>query len=68
LFAEPGALGSGLNIADYHQWSPGMKMPPDTFDVPELCTRAAELGLPPVGHGLTGAAAFGCSDCHVTQK
>lgn len=68
LFAEPGAIGSGLNIADYQQWSPGVKMPPDTFDVPELCTRAAELGLPPVGHGLTGAAAFPCSDCHVTQK
>jgi len=68
LFAEAGATNRGLNIVDYHQWSPGATMPAATFAVPELCTRAAELGLPPVGHGLTGAAAFPCSDCHVTQR
>ena len=68
LFAEPGATSAGLNIADYHHWSPGAKMARETFEVPELCTRAAELGLPPVGHGLTGTAAFPCSDCHVTQR
>lgn len=68
LFAEPGATSAGLNIADYHRWSPGAKMARETFEVPELCTRAAELGLPPVGHGLTGTAAFPCSDCHVTQR
>jgi len=68
LFAEPGATSAGLNIADYHRGSPGAKMARETFEVPELCTRAAELGLPPVGHGLTGTAAFPCSDCHVTQR
>ena len=68
LFAEPGATSTGLNIADYHSWSPGAKMPREAFAVPELCTRAAELGLPPIGHGLTGSAAFSCSDCHTTQK
>ncbi len=68
LFAEPGATSMGLNIVDYDQWSPGVKMPPETFDVPEICTRATEAGLPPVGHGLSGAAAFSCSDCHVTHK
>jgi hypothetical protein len=67
LFVEPAATSRGLNIADYHQWSPGAKMPPETFAVPEICTRAAEAGLPPVGHGLAGAAAFSCSDCHVTR-
>lgn len=67
LFAEPGATSSGLNIVDYQQWSPDKKMPPDTFAVPDICTRAAELGLPPVGNGLTGLAAFSCSDCHTTK-
>ena len=68
LFAEAGATSSGLNIADYHRWSPGAKMAAEAFEVPELCTRAAEFGLPPVGHGLTGSAAFSCSDCHVTRQ
>ena len=61
-------IDSGLNIADYHRWSPGAKMAGEAFAVPELCTRAAEFGLPPVGHGLTGSAAFSCSDCHVTRQ
>ena len=68
LFTEPGATSSGLNIADYDQWLPGATMTPATFELPDLCTRAAEVGLPPVGHGLTGAAAFSCSDCHITRK
>ena len=68
LFTEPGAVGTGLNIADYHRWLPGAKMPQDAFELPQLCTRAAEAGLPPVGNGLSGAPAVSCSDCHITQQ
>lgn len=68
LFAEPGAVGSGLNIADYHGWRPGEKMPRDTFDVPLLCTSPADARLPPVGKGLPAASTQSCSDCHTTQQ
>jgi hypothetical protein len=68
LFAEPAAIGSGLNIADYLGWRPGEKMPQDAFELPQLCTRAAEAGLPPVGHGLPSAMTASCSDCHTTRQ
>jgi hypothetical protein len=68
LFTEPGAIGSGLNIADYLAWRPGEKMPQEAFEVPKLCTHAAEAGLPPVGAGLPAATAFSCSDCHTTRQ
>ena len=68
LFAEPGAIGSGLNIADYHAWRPGEKMPEDAFELPQLCSRAAEAGLAPVGNGLPAAATNSCSDCHTTRQ
>lgn len=68
LFTEPGAIGSGLNIADYHTWRPGEKMPQDAFELPQLCSRAAEAGLPPVGNGLSAASTASCSDCHTTRQ
>jgi hypothetical protein len=68
LFAEPGAVGTGLNIADYHAWRPGEKMPKDAFDLPQLCTRAAEAGLAPVGNGLPAETTKSCVDCHTTRQ
>lgn len=68
LFAEPGAIGTGLNIADYLAWQPGARMPPEAYELPQLCTRAAEAGLPPIGHGLSPAMTTSCSDCHTTQQ
>jgi hypothetical protein len=68
LFAELGATSNGLNIVDYDRWSPGEKMAQSSFELPELCTQAAQAGLPPVGHGLTGDAVFSCSDCHLTRR
>jgi hypothetical protein len=68
LFTEPDAMGMGLNIADYHDWMPGMKMPPESFDLPQLCVRPQDAGLPPVGNGLPAAAIFSCSDCHTTRQ
>jgi hypothetical protein len=68
LFAEPGAEGGGLNIADYLGWRPGEKMPQDAFALPQLCTRAVEAGLPPVGRGLPPAITASCSDCHTTRQ
>jgi len=68
LFAEPDAIGLGLNIADYYRWSPGERMPPEAFELPQLCTRAEEAGLPPVGNGLPAANTANCSDCHTTRQ
>jgi hypothetical protein len=68
LFTEPGAIGMGLNIADYHDWLPGMKMPADSFALPLLCVRPQDAGLPPVGNGLPAAATSNCSDCHTTRQ
>jgi len=68
LFAEPDAIGMGLNIADYQRWLPGEKMPQQDFALPQLCTRAQDAGLPPVGEGLPAATTANCSDCHTTRQ
>ena len=68
LFAEPAAVGSGLNIADYHAWRPGATMPRESFELPQICSRAEEVGLPPVGNGLSPAATAHCTDCHTTRQ
>lgn len=69
LFTEPEAMGLGLNIADYHRWMPGVKMSRDAFELPAICTPAAEkLGAPPVGNGLPPEMTVNCSDCHTTRK
>jgi hypothetical protein len=69
LFTEPEAIGLGLNIADYHRWLPGVKMSPDAFELPAICTpRATEFGLPPVGEGLPPEKTENCSDCHTTRQ
>ena len=67
LFTEPGAIGGGLNIADYLAWQPGATMPRSAFELPRLCTHPDEGGMPPVGHGLPTEMTRSCSDCHTTQ-
>jgi hypothetical protein len=67
LFTEPRATSTGLHIADYHHWLPGATMPQDAFELPQLCTRAREAGLPPVGSGLSAAGAVSCLACHVSR-
>lgn len=69
LFTEPEAMGLGLNIADYYRWLPGVKMSRDAFELPAICTPAAEkLGAPPVGKGLPPELTANCSDCHTTRQ
>jgi hypothetical protein len=68
LFMEPGAVGNGINVADYEQWLPGVTMAKEAFEVPQLCTHAEEAGLPPVGHGLPAETTVSCSACHTTQQ
>jgi hypothetical protein len=68
LFAEPDAIGMGLNVADYYRWLPGEPMPPESFALPQQCTRAEEVGLPAVGNGLPAATTANCSDCHTTRQ
>lgn len=61
LFMEPGASGSGLNLADYQRWVPGFKMTPTDFDLPAQCANPASPG------GLPTSATIPCSDCHTTR-
>lgn len=61
LFMEPAAYGNGVNIADYHLWLPGQKMPPIDFRLPDECAH-------PVGTGVTASAMSSCSDCHTIPK
>ncbi len=68
LFAEPDAIGMGLNIADYYRWLPGESMPQQAFELPQECTRPEQMGLPPVGSGLPAASTANCSDCHTTRQ
>ena len=68
LFAEPDAIGMGLNIADYYRWRPGERMPQEAFELPQLCTRTEQAGLPPVGNGLSAARTANCAACHTTRQ
>ncbi len=61
LFMEPGAMGNGVNIADYHRWMPGKKMAAVDFALPKMCFAPGNTGLP-------AAATSSCSDCHTTSK
>ena len=41
----------------------------DAFELPAICTPAAEkLGAPPVGKGLPPEMTANCSDCHTTRQ
>ena len=67
LFMQPDAIGGGLSVADYHRWRPGMKMPADTFELPQECSSPPPMA-PPVGDGMSASASAPCSDCHTTQR
>ncbi|HXX08852.1 MAG TPA: hypothetical protein VEJ43_12390 [Pseudolabrys sp.] len=61
LFMEPAAYGNGVNIADYHLWIPGMKVPQTDLELPGQCSN-------PVGAGVPPSAMSSCSDCHTIAK
>jgi hypothetical protein len=46
--------GTGLNLADYHEWGPGSAAPAGTFDLPAVCK-----GQPKVAYPAP------CNDCHL---
>jgi hypothetical protein len=48
--------GTGLNLADYHEWGPGSVAPAGTFDLPEACQ-----GQPK----QPGAFPQACNNCHL---
>lgn len=48
--------GTGLNLADYHEWGPGSDAPAGTFDLPQKCQ-----GQPKVPNAFPKA----CNDCHL---
>jgi hypothetical protein len=61
LFMEPAAYGNGVNVADYHLWLPGQKMPAIDFQLPSECAN-------PVGTGVPASAMVSCSECHTTPR
>jgi hypothetical protein len=48
--------GTGLNLADYHEWGPGSVAPAGTFDLPQACQ-----GQPKPPNAFPKA----CNDCHL---
>lgn len=48
--------GTGLNLADYHEWGPGSEAPAGTFDLPAACN-----GKPKVPDAFPKP----CNDCHL---
>lgn len=48
--------GTGLNLADYHEWEPGSIAPAGTFDLPQACQ-----GQPK----QAGAFPKACNNCHL---
>lgn len=66
LFVEAGPSGSGLMLADYHQWLPGLKLPASNFKLPKDCKAADKMARPPVAGMQTSFSNPSCSDCHTT--
>jgi hypothetical protein len=48
--------GTGLNLADYHEWGPGSVAPAGTFDLPKACQ-----GKPKIPNAFPKA----CNNCHL---
>jgi hypothetical protein len=48
--------GTGLNLADYHEWGPGSVAPAGTFDLPKACEGQKKQ---------PGAFPTQCNDCHL---
>jgi len=46
--------GTGLNLADYHEWVPGQTAPRGSFDLPEICEIEPKQPVP-----------GGCHSCHL---
>ena len=59
MFTEAQPEGSGVMLADYHDWLPGQAVPPKNFDLPNACKATRS----------EADASFSnpsCSDCHST--
>ena len=59
MFTEAMPEGSGVMLADYHDWLPGATIHPSGLQLPNACT------VPPGGAGSTFSN-VSCSDCHTT--
>jgi hypothetical protein len=69
LFTEPRANSTGLHLADYYRWLPGVTMPQDAFALPKQCTyEGAQAKLPVAGNGLAAEGAASCVACHVSRQ
>jgi hypothetical protein len=66
LFFEAAPQGTGVMLADYHDWLPGQTGRPSDFALPQACEpsdpSAAEADKAPASFANTS-----CSDCHTTQ-
>lgn len=49
--------GTGLNLADYHDWEPGRSAPEGSFDLPEICEDTQNRPVPDA-----------CHSCHLPLK
>lgn len=59
MFMEAQPEGSGVMLADYHDWLPGRAVPPKNFDLPNACQATRSEA----GASFSNPS---CSDCHTT--
>lgn len=59
MFTEAQPEGSGVMLADYHDWLPGQAVPPKNFDLPNACKATRSEA----GASFSNPS---CSDCHST--
>jgi hypothetical protein len=61
VFAEAGAQGGGVMLADYHDWVPGQTAAQKDFDLPKICL--------PSGNAVHATFSdVSCSECHTTAS
>jgi hypothetical protein len=71
VFAEAGAKGTGLMLADYGIWLPGQKVPASEFSLPPQCLGADKKVTPPIAshaERFTREAGASCSTCHTIPQ
>ena len=62
MFVEAKPEGTGVMLADYHDWVPGQSGLPGNFDLPKECV-PHDVSSGPAPRSIANVS---CSDCHTT--
>jgi hypothetical protein len=66
MFVEAQPEGTGVMLADYHDWIPGHTGLPADFALPKECVPLDALATETTGSTAPSLANASCSDCHTT--